>query len=123
MDILSLITDNLMEIIHPIVLIVAFIYMIYILVILCLDCMTRFKSHNECEVDEEECEDDEWDMLQKAIIILGNEKIEIEVDYYEIDCNIIKIKGKEGELYVTDLKNVLLSSNGINIEQIKSEVA
>ncbi|MDM0612821.1 hypothetical protein QTH09_17560 [Clostridium perfringens] len=123
MDILSLITDNLMEIIQLMLLIVAFSYMIYILVILYLDGMTRFKSHNECEVDEEECEDDEWDMLQKAIIILGNEKIEIEVDYYEIDCNIIKIKGKEGELYVTDLKNVLLSSNGINIEQIKSEVA
>ena len=109
MDILSLITDNLIEIIQPMLLIVAFSYMIYILVILYLDGMTRFKSHNECEVDEEECEDDEWDMLQKAIIILGNEKIEIEVDYYEIDCNIIKVKGKEGELYVTDLNNVLLS--------------
>ena len=116
MDILSLITDNLMEIIHPIVLIVAFIYMIYILVILCLDCMTRFKSHNECEVEEEECEDDEWDMLKKAIIVIGDAKIEIEVDYYEVNYNIIKIKGKDGELYVTDLKNVLLSSNEINSE-------
>ena len=112
MDILSLITDNLMEMIIPMGLIVAFIYMIYILVILCLDGMTRFKSHNECEEDEE----DEWDMLQKAIIVIGDAKIEIEVDYYEIDCNIIKIKGKEGELYVTDLKNVLLSSNEINSE-------
>lgn len=116
MDILSLITDNLMEMIIPMGLIVAFIYMIYILVILCLDGMTRFKSHNECEVEEEECEDDEWDMLQKAIIVIGDAKIEIEVDYYEIDCNIINIKGKEGEPYVTDLKNVLLSSNEINSE-------
>ncbi|BDU83853.1 hypothetical protein [Clostridium perfringens] len=122
MDILSLIADTFMEMIIPMGLIVVFIAMIYILVILCLDCMTRFKSHNECEGEEEECEDDEWDMLQKAVIVIGDVKIEIEVDYYEIDFNIIKIKGKEGELYVTDLKNVLLSSNEINIEQIKSEV-
>ncbi|EGT0000707.1 hypothetical protein I9Y31_003025 [Clostridium perfringens] len=80
-------------------LIVAFIAMIYIVVILCLDCMTRVRHRNECE---EECEDDEWDMIQKAIIILGNEKIEIEVDYYEINRNIIKIKGKDGDK--TELK-------------------
>ncbi len=123
MDILFLITDNLKEMIIPIGLIAAFIALIYILVISWLDSMTRFKSHNECEGDEEEGEDDEWDIIQKAIITIGNEKIEIEVDYYEINYNIIKIKGKEGELYVTDLKNVLLSSNEINIEQIKSEVA
>lgn len=116
MNILSLIADNLMEMIMPMGLIVAFIAMIYILVILCLDCMTRFRHHNECEVEEEECEDDEWDMIQKAIIVIGDAKIEIEVDYYEIDCNIINIKGKDGELYVTDLKNVLLSSNEINNE-------
>lgn len=113
MNILSLITDNLMEMIMPMGLIVAFIAMIYILVILCLDCMTRVRHRNECEEDEE---DDEWDMLQKAIIVIGDAKIEIEVDYYEIDCNIINIKGKDGELYVTDLKNVLLSSNEINNE-------
>lgn len=116
MNILSLITDNLMEMIMPMVLIVAFIALIYIVVILCLDCMTRFKSHNKYEVEEEECEDDEWDMIQKAIIVLGNEKIEVEVDYYEINYNIIKVKEKDGELYVTDLKNVLLSSNEINSE-------
>ncbi|EGT0000545.1 hypothetical protein I9Y31_002856 [Clostridium perfringens] len=116
MNILSLISDTLMEMIMPMGLIVAFIAMIYILVILCLYCMTRFKSHNECEGEEEECEDDEWDMLQKAIIVIGDAKIEIEVDYYEIDCNIINIKGKDGEFYVTDLKNVLLNSNEINSE-------
>lgn len=120
MNILSLITDNLMEMIMPMGLIVAFIVVIYILVISCLDSMTRFKSYNEYE---EEGEDDELDIIQKSIITIGNEKIEIEVDYYEINYNIIKIKGKDGKLYVTDLKNVLLSSNEINIEQIKSEVA
>ena len=116
MNISSLITDNLMEMIMPMGLIVAFISMIYIVVILCLDCMTRFRHRNECEVKEEECEDDELDMIQKAIIVIGDAKIEIEVDYYEIDCNSINIKGKDGELYVTDLKNVLLSSNEINNE-------
>ncbi|XZM35249.1 hypothetical protein ACSXAY_17940 (plasmid) [Clostridium perfringens] len=113
MNILSLITDNLMEMIMPMGLIVAFIAMIYILVILCLDCMTRVRHRNECEEDDE---DDEWDMLQKAIIVIGDANIEIEVDYYEIDCNIVNIKGKDGELYVTDLKNVLLSSNEIDSE-------
>ncbi|TPF98653.1 hypothetical protein [Clostridium perfringens] len=115
MNILSLITDNLMEMIMPMALIVAFIAMIYIVVILCLDCMTRVRHRNECEEDDED-EDDEWDMLQKAIIVIGDAKIEIEVDYYEIDCNIINIKGKDGELYVTDLKNVLLSSNETHSE-------
>lgn len=114
MNISSLIADNLMEMLKPIVLIVAFITLIYTLVILVLDDVKKFRKHNECEVEEEKCEDDELDMIQKATIILGNKKIE--VDYYEIDCNIIKVKEKDGELYVTDLKNVLLSSNEINNE-------
>lgn len=75
--------------------------------------MTRVRHRNECEEDDE---DDEWDMLQKAIIVIGDAKIEIEVDYYESDCNIINIKGKDGELYVTDLKNVLLNSNETHME-------
>ena len=112
MNISSLIADNLMEMLKPIVLIVAFITLIYTLVILVLDDVKKFRKHNECEKDEE----NEWDIIQKAIITIGNEKIEVEVDYYEIDCNIINIKGKDGELYVTDLKNVLLSSNEINSE-------
>lgn len=112
MDILSLIADNLMEMFKPIVLIVAFITLIYTLVILVLDDVKKFKKHNECEKDEE----NEWDIIQKAIITIGNEKIEVEVDYYEINYNIIKVKEKDGELYVTDLKNVLLSSNEINNE-------
>ncbi|MCX0356276.1 hypothetical protein LI064_17380 [Clostridium perfringens] len=94
------------------VLIVAFITLIYTLVILVLDDVKKFKKHNECEKDEE----NEWDIIQKAIITIGNEKIEVEVDYYEINYNIIKVKEKDGELYVTDLKNVLLSSNEINNE-------
>ncbi|WP_283684999.1 hypothetical protein [Clostridium perfringens] len=116
MNISSLIADNLMEMLKPIVLIVAFITLIYTLVILVLDDVKKFRKHNECKVEEEECEDDEWDMIQKAIIAIGDAKIEIEVDYYEIDCNIINIKGKDGELYVTDLNNVLLSSNEIDSE-------
>ena len=112
MNISSLITDNLMEMLKTIVLIVAFITLIYTLVILVLDDVKKFRKHNECEKDEE----NEWDMLQKAIIVIGYAKIEIEVDYYEIDCNIINIKGKDGELYITDLKNVLLSSNEIDSE-------
>ncbi|WP_283697371.1 hypothetical protein [Clostridium perfringens] len=92
MNTVSLIADTLMEMIPPIALIVIFIAMIYILVILCLDSFTRFRNHNECE------EDDEWDIIQKAIITIGDEKIEVEVDDYEIEN--YEFRGKKDENYV-----------------------
>ena len=48
--------------------------------------------------------------VQRAIIVLGNEKIEIEVDKYDIEDNIIEIEGIDGIVYITDIKNVLLMS-------------
>ncbi|HBC2034685.1 TPA: hypothetical protein I9Z65_002938 [Clostridium perfringens] len=54
--------------------------------------------------------EDRDDTIQKAIIILGDRKIEVEVDGYEIDYNIIKITDKYGEVYLTYTKNVLLTS-------------
>ena len=59
---------------------------------------------------DEAVEDNEVDIVQKAIIMLGDEKIEIEVDCYEINYNIIKITDKYGEVYLTYTKNVLLTS-------------
>ena len=95
-----------MEMLKPIVLIVAFITLIYTLVILVLDDVKKFRKHNQCEKDEE----NECDIIQKAIIILGDRKIEVEVDCYEVDYNIIKITDKYGEVYLTYTKNVLLTS-------------
>lgn len=62
---------------------------------------------------DEAVEDNEVDIVQKAIIMLGDEKIEVEVDCYEIDYNIIKITDKYGEVYLTYTKNVLLTSGYI----------
>lgn len=107
MDILFFITDNLLEILLPLVLLLAFITLIYIVVNLFLDNVKDFRKNNDCK----EGGDDEAYIIQKAIIMLGNEKIEVEVDCYEIDYTTIKIEGKDGELYLTDIKNVLLSSN------------
>ena len=58
----------------------------------------------------DEVVEDRDDTIQKAIIILGDRKIEVEVDCYEIDYNIIKITDKYGEVYLTYTKNVLLTS-------------
>ncbi|EGT0001057.1 hypothetical protein I9Y31_003402 [Clostridium perfringens] len=58
----------------------------------------------------DEVVEDSDDTIQKAIIILGDRKIEVEVDCYEIDYNSIKITDKYGEVYLTYTKNVLLTS-------------
>lgn len=45
----------------------------------------------------------------KAIIVIGDEKIEVDVDewqYYDTDSTI-KIKGNDGNTYITDFKNIL----------------
>lgn len=54
-------------------------------------------------------EDD--DTFQKAIIFIGNEKIEIDVDYCYIDDSTTRIESKDGKVYLTDIKNVVLISD------------
>lgn len=68
-----------------------------------------YSNSKKNNTDDEEYDEDD-DTIQKAIIILGDRKIEVEVDFYEIDYNIIKITNKYGEVYLTDIKNVLLTS-------------
>ena len=46
--------------------------------------------------------------VQRAIIVLGNEKIEVEVVDYESEENIVEIQSIDGKVYITDIKNVLL---------------
>ncbi|MFH5911275.1 hypothetical protein [Clostridium perfringens] len=104
MDILIFNIDNLIEIIKRIVLIVAIIGIIYSFVKLFLDNKEKSEDNN---LDEEIENDYE---IQKAIIMIGDEKIKIEVDDYDIEDTIIKIETKDEKLYLTDIKNVLLIS-------------
>ncbi|CAM2079721.1 MAG: hypothetical protein NSGCLCUN01_03949 [uncultured Clostridium sp.] len=75
------------------------------------------KTCTVIEVEEErnnnviydEPKEDE-DKVQRAIIVLGDEKIEIEVDNYDIDDNIVEIESVDGRVFITDIKNVLLMS-------------
>lgn len=66
-----------------------------------LKCLDNYKETSKNNI---------YDEVQKAIITIGNEKIEIEVDDYDIEDTIIKIETKEEKLYLTDIKNVLLIS-------------
>lgn len=104
MNIYFFIMDSLVEILIPLVLILLLSMLVYLVVNLFLD-NVKEKRKNNNHFDEEG-EDDYT--IQRAIIMLGDEKIEVEVDCYEIDYNTIKIKDKYGELYLTDIKNVLL---------------
>lgn len=47
----------------------------------------------------------------KAIILLGDERIEIEVESWkDYEDTTIQIKSKDGKVYLTDIKNVLMIS-------------
>ncbi|SQB59850.1 Uncharacterised protein [Clostridium perfringens] len=49
--------------------------------------------------------------IYRAIIVLGNREIKVEVDDNNIEDTIIKIKTKDKKLYLTDIKNVVLISD------------
>ncbi|MGG5462914.1 hypothetical protein [Clostridium sp. B9] len=68
-----------------------------------LDYLNSKKNNTDYEDDEE---DD--DTFQKAIIFIGNEKIEIDVDYCYVDDSTTRIESTDGKVYLTDIKNVLL---------------
>ncbi len=47
--------------------------------------------------------------FDKAIIVIGDEKIEVEVDSWtDYDDTTVQIKAKDGKVYLTDIKNVLI---------------
>lgn len=55
--------------------------------------------------------DTTWN-FNKAIIVIGDEKIEVEVDSWkDYDDTTVQIKDKNGKTYLTDIKNVILISN------------
>lgn len=54
--------------------------------------------------------DTSW-RFEKAIILFGDEKIEVEVDSWsDYDDTTVQIKTKDGKVYLTDIKNVLMMS-------------
>ncbi|MDK0980783.1 MAG: hypothetical protein E6249_09720 [Peptoniphilus grossensis] len=66
-----------------------------------------YSNSKKNNTDDEE--DD--DTFQKAIIFIGNEKVEIDVDYCYVDDYTTRIESKDGKVYLTDTKNVLLISD------------
>ena len=52
--------------------------------------------------------DTAWN-FDKAIVIIGDEKIEVEVDSWkDYEDTTVQIKTKDGNVYLTDIKNVLM---------------
>ncbi|CAM2078958.1 MAG: Lipoprotein [uncultured Clostridium sp.] len=92
--------DIAMEMLMPwIVMAVSFIIFVIVSVnLICLLIGRRKAKKN----------DESYDRVQRAIIVLGNEKIEVEVVDYEIEENIVEIQSIDGKVYITDIKNVLL---------------
>ncbi len=108
--------DSCMEIFAPIVLMIAFILLIIILVCSIWEYCSRVKNlrNNKYISDEskedEDSDNEDIDAVERAIIVIGNEKIEVDIDYYDIDDTTVEIESKDGKVYITDIKNVLLIS-------------
>ena len=69
-----------------------------------------YSNSKKNNTDDEDNEEDD-DTFQKAIILIGNEKVEIDVDYCYVDDSTTRIESKDGKVYLTDTKNVLLISD------------
>ena len=104
--------DFWIEIIAPIALMGAFILLIILLGYLILYFYSRVKEsrNNICDETKEDEDNKEIDTIQRAIIVIGDEKIELDVDYYEIDDTTVEIESKDGKVYITDIKNIVLMS-------------
>ena len=70
----------------------------------------NYSNSKKNNTDDEDNEEDD-DTFQKAIIYIGNEKIEIDFDYFYIDDSNTRIESKDGKVYLTDIKNVVLISD------------
>ncbi|MCX0407911.1 hypothetical protein [Clostridium perfringens] len=107
MDILMEIPIPFMIRVSFIMFIVASVYLIWLII-----CVMKEKRNNDrYEMIEETKESYDDDTFQKAIIFIGNEKIEIDVDYCYIDDSTTRIESKDGKVYLTDIKNVVLISD------------
>ncbi|MCR1953153.1 hypothetical protein NSA50_19375 [Clostridium sp. DSM 100503] len=112
--------DFCMEILAPIVLMGAFILLLTIFVYLIWECCSRVKNlrNNKYICDEskeyEDSDNEDRDAVERAIIVIGNEKIEVDIEYYDIDDTTVEIESKDGKVYITDIKNILLISEKFN---------
>ncbi|HAT4347129.1 TPA: hypothetical protein I9074_003165 [Clostridium perfringens] len=107
MDTLIGMLTPFMMILSFIIFVVASVYLIWLII-----CVMKEKRNNDrYEMIEETKENYDDDTFQKAIIFIGNEKIEIEVDYCYIDDSTTRIESKDGKVYLTDIKNVVLISD------------
>ncbi|MGU8576440.1 hypothetical protein ACV3RL_06955 [Clostridium perfringens] len=87
--------------------VVASVYLIWLMI-----CSMKEKRNNDrYEVIEETKESYDESTIYRAIIVLGNREIKVEVDDYNIEDTIIKIETKDEKLYLTDIKNVVLISD------------
>ncbi|WP_243124905.1 hypothetical protein [Clostridium cuniculi] len=89
-----------------IIFVVASVYLIWLIISMMKEKINKGKYDVLEEVEEIY---DEY-KVQRVIIVLGDETIEIEVDNYDIDDNIVEIKSIDGRVLITDTKNVLLMS-------------
>lgn len=47
--------------------------------------------------------------FNKAIIVIGDEQIEVDIDSWsDYDDTTVQIKSKDGKVYLTDIKNILM---------------
>lgn len=86
--------------------VVASVYLIWLIV-----CSMKEKINNRYEMIEETKESYDESTVYRAIIVLGNREIKVEIDDYNIEDTIIKIKTKDEKLYLTYIKNIVLISN------------
>ncbi|MBI6068323.1 hypothetical protein H8K15_09620 [Clostridium perfringens] len=70
----------------------------------------KYLDYSNSKKNNTDDEEDD-DTFQKAIIFIGNEKVEIDVDYCYIDDSNTRIESKDGKVYLTDIKNVVLISD------------
>ena len=99
------------EILAPIIMIIAFILIVGLFIAFIVNVIGTMKKEEENNNDA--CNEDKVDeyKVKRAIIVLGDETIEIEVDNYDIEDNIVEIKSIERRVFITDAKNVLLMSD------------
>ncbi|MCR1953106.1 hypothetical protein NSA50_19105 [Clostridium sp. DSM 100503] len=103
----------LIEMLRPLMLLLLFIMFVITVAYvswLMIGSMKEKRNNDNYKVIEEAEEIYNEFTVYRAIIVVRDEKIEVEVDYYEIDNTIAEIKSKDGKVYITDIKNVLLMS-------------
>lgn len=95
------------EILVPIIIIIATILIVGLFIAFIAKVIDEMKKE---ENNNDVCNEPKADKykVQRAIIVLGNEKIEVEVCDYEIEDNIVEIESIDGRVFITDTKNVLL---------------